>query len=97
MIYIAAAGWPAGITAKALAGEIGAACKHFCLFHHEKMVLHQAAAPAAVFGVFTQWKVCRLEFRHGITVKGLVRSGGAAAIAVGKAVQLMPALTLSWV
>ena len=61
VIHIAAAGRPARITVKARTGEIGAACNHCCLVDHQKLVVHQAAAAAAVFGVVNQWNVRRLE------------------------------------
>ena len=50
-LFIAATGWPARIIVKARTGEIGAVCNHFCLVDHQRLVVLQAAAAAAVFGV----------------------------------------------
>ena len=61
VIHIAAAGGPVRITVEAGTGEIGAACHHCCLVDYQKLVVHQAAAAAPVFGVVNQWNVCRLE------------------------------------
>ena len=61
MIHIAEAGWLARIIMDAGTGEIGAACNHCFFVDHQKLVVHQAAAAGAVFGVVNQWNLRRFE------------------------------------
>ena len=61
MIHISEAAWLARITVDAGTGEIGAACNYSCFVDHQKLVFHQAAAAAAVFGVVSQWNLRRFE------------------------------------
>ena len=59
--------------------------------------MHQVAAAAAVFGVIQQWNVRGSQQRNGIAAEGFLRTRAAIPIAVGEAVQLMPALSVSLV
>ena len=70
---------------------------HRCLIDHQKFVAHQAAAAAPFFGVVNQWNLRGLKERHGISAEGFLRTRAAIPIAVGQAVQLIPALPASLV